>query len=139
MSSSLLIAEGDTELCEFYQMFLRKRGYEVETASDGLDCLKKLRQLQPAVLVLDLELRWGGGDGVVACMRQEHVQPTVPVILTATAGSPPPVAEPPVVKFLPKPFPMTTLLDSVRAAIAQKGREELCGMDQVECSELFIG
>jgi CheY-like chemotaxis protein len=39
----LLIADRDAELCEVFQRFLTERGYEVETSTDGLDCLAKLR------------------------------------------------------------------------------------------------
>jgi hypothetical protein len=45
----------------------------VETASDGLDCLKKLRRATPAALVLDLKLHWGGGDGVLAWLREDRM------------------------------------------------------------------
>src|SRR5438067_11067086 len=75
MKQTLLIADGDAELCDLYEMFLTECGYEVEAASDGLDCLRKLRQVIPAVLVLDLELRWGGGDGVLARLREESLMP----------------------------------------------------------------
>ena len=73
MKQALLIADRDAELCDVYRRFLTDRGYEVETSSDGLDCLRKLRQVTPAVLVLDLELLWGGGDGVLAWLREESL------------------------------------------------------------------
>ena len=40
-------------------------GYEPETACDALDCLAKLRRSNPALLVLDVGLLWGGADGVL--------------------------------------------------------------------------
>ena len=58
----------------------------VTTLVNGNDCLRKLRQLTPAVVVLDLELRWGGGDGVLAWLRQESPGPRMPVVLTAATG-----------------------------------------------------
>ncbi len=60
MKNRLLIADRNGESCEVYRRFLTERGYEVETSTDGLDCLAKLRQVRPVVLVLDLELLWGG-------------------------------------------------------------------------------
>src|SRR5215472_2155778 len=103
MKPTLLIADTDAELCDFYQKFLTERGYQVETASDGLDCLAKLRRVTPAAVVLDLELRWGGGDGVLAWLRKERAASGVAVILTATAGytlDAREVIEPPVIGFL---------------------------------------
>ena len=70
MNRRLLFAEGDPDLCRRYEIFFDEFGYEVETASDGLDCLEKLRQATPAVLVLDSELRWGGaGRGAFLAAR----------------------------------------------------------------------
>lgn len=144
MKPTLLIAEGDAELCEVYQKFLMERGYKVETAVDGLDCLAKLQRTMPAVLVLDRELQWGGGDGVLAWLREYRTACGVAVVLMATAGYYSAVAapdtEPPVVAFLPKPFTLTALLETVRAAIAQKEREGLGYLNPAAaCSEFFIG
>jgi DNA-binding NtrC family response regulator len=128
MKPMLLIAEGDAELCEMYQRFLVKHGYKVETARNGLDCLAKLRQAMPAVLVLDRELLWGGGDGVLAWLREQTPPPELRVVLTATGGYSADVASdigPPVFKFLPKPFSLMGLLDIVQAAVVRQKAEEL--------------
>ena len=141
MKQTLLIADGDAELCDLYQRFLAERGYQVETSSDGLDCLRKLRQRTPAVLILDLELHWGGGDGVLAWLREENPMHGIPVIVTATAGCPEDLAEfiePPVVRFLPKPFALTALLASVHSAIATNLQREQSNPNRVY-SELFFG
>ena len=138
--TTLLIAESDAELCDLYQRFIATRGFAVETASDGLDCLAKLRRATPAAVVLDLELPWGGGSGVLAWLREERAASDVPVILTATAAHPADAGQciaPPVIDFLPKPFPLTTLLDKVRTAVA-RGTQATAG--QVPAStELYFG
>jgi two-component system OmpR family response regulator len=143
MKPTLLLAEGDAELCDIYRRFLTQRGYEVETASDGLDCLEKLRRLRPTAVVLDRELRWGGGDGILAWLREESTRFVVPVVLTATTSTPAGIAEdikPPVVTFLSKPFTLTELLESVRAAVANKGRDESFDLHRAApCSELYLG
>jgi ActR/RegA family two-component response regulator len=124
------------------QRRITSRGYRTETALGGLDCPAKLRRATPAVVVLDLELFWGGGDGVLAWLREERTPARVPVILTATAGCPAgatEVIEPPVVQLLFKPFGLTTLLESVRSAVA-KGQEAARRAGQGSTlSELFLG
>ena len=140
MKPTLLIADSDAELCDLFKRFLIKRGYDVETASDGLDCLAKLRRATPAAVVLDLELRWGGGDGVLAWLREER--PGAAVILTATAGrglEASDILEPPVLGLLPKPFTLSALLEKVRSAVARGQelvRKEGC-LDALP--ELFLG
>jgi two-component system phosphate regulon response regulator PhoB len=138
MKQAVLIAESDTELSEAYQRFLVRHGYAVETAAHGLDCLEKLRRTTPAAVVLDLELLWGGSDGVLAWLRDEG--PQVPVILTATAGNTANDIEPPAAAFLPKPFALKALLESVRTAVAQHAnRSSSRRVRDAACSELYIG
>jgi CheY-like chemotaxis protein len=121
MKPILLIAESDADLRDAYSTFLAGRGYDVETAVDGLDCLEKLRRLAPAVCVLDRELHWGGADGVIAWLREERATPGVSV--------------PPVVTILPKPFGLTALLESVRGLL-----EEPFNLNRTSASpEYFIG
>jgi len=141
LAQTLLIADGDAKLCDLYRQCLTKHGYEVETSSDGLDCLRKLRHVTPVVLVLDLELRWGGCDGILAWLREEDPAHGVPVILTATGGYSRAFArflEPPVVDYIPKPFALTTLLETVRSAIADKIAREPANRHRV-CPELVVG
>lgn len=141
MKPTLLIAEGDPELCGLYHRLIAERGYAVETASDGLGCLAKLRRSVPDVVVLDLELCWGGGNGVLAWLREERAASGVAVILTATAGYPLegiPVREAPVVRVLLKPFTLTALLESVRSAVAKGQAARQAGLE-IALSELFLG
>ena len=142
MKHRLLIADHDAEWCELYRRFLTELGYEVETATDGLDCLAKLRQVAPAVLVLDQELLWGGGDGVLAWLREESPAHKIPVVFLAAAAAGPDrdvFKESPVVDCLPKPVALTPLLDSVRSAVASKERREPSNLNRVPCySEPFI-
>jgi len=140
-AQTLLIADGNAEWCNLCRQFLTKRGYEVETSSDGLDCLRKLRRLTPAAFVLDLELPWGGGDGILAWLREENPAHGVPVILTGTAGYSQPFAifvEPPVVDYFPKRFGLIALLEKVRSAVAEKIPREPSNRHRA-CPELFIG
>ena len=143
MKPTLLLVEGDAELCSVYQKLLSERGYAVETAQDGLDCLAKLRRAMPAVLVLDRELHWGGGDGVLAWLREQNAASELPVVLTTMGGYAADVApdiKPPVVRFLPKPFSLADLLDSVSTAVAQQKDEEPFYLDHdTTYSENFIG
>jgi DNA-binding response OmpR family regulator len=127
MKPRLLIADSDPDLCHVFQRFLSGQGYEVETASDGLSCLEKVRRTNPAVLLLDRGLYWGGGDGVLAWLREEWALSGPAVVLTATAGSlsdVPADTSPPVVGVLPKPFLVRDLLESLAIALGEKRDEK---------------
>jgi CheY-like chemotaxis protein len=133
MTPRILIADQDQQWLERTERFLSNCGYEVVIASDGLECLGKLRELTTDLLVLEREMPWGGGDGVIDLIRQdrdegtqlapvnedssgEDVVPDIPVILL-TAGSSwldRGIGDgPPVVACLRKPFRMGELLKHV--------------------------
>ena len=112
MGTRVLIAEPEKVLAEIYSRFLLGLGYQVETASNGLVCLKKLERTQPGLLVLAWELLWGGADGVLGCIRQGDEIPVVSVLLTVDDGAPVDLTElivPPVVACLKKPFRLSAL------------------------------
>jgi DNA-binding NtrC family response regulator len=83
MRRSLLIADGDGAMCGVYQSYFSSAGYRVETVSDGMACMNRLRETCPDLLLLDHQLPWGGGDGVLACLREDKSIARVPVVLFA--------------------------------------------------------
>jgi DNA-binding response OmpR family regulator len=79
----VLIADADDQLLRLYSRSLGKRGFQVETARDGLDCVARLRAFLPHVLVLAPDLPWGAGEGVLAMMYEDLGVPFVPVMALA--------------------------------------------------------
>ena len=82
-SACVLIADPDRLLLAAYSQHLTQRGASVTTTRTGLECLEKLRQSVPDVLVLEPELLWGGGDGVLAMLNEQpSIRPTVVMLLS---------------------------------------------------------
>jgi DNA-binding response OmpR family regulator len=71
MSPRFLIADRDPTVREECRRYLAARGYEVDVAADGLQCIALLRATSPTVLVLDPEILGGGGDGVLDWLCDE--------------------------------------------------------------------
>jgi response regulator RpfG family c-di-GMP phosphodiesterase len=79
----VLIADPDQSLLAVYRELLRK-DFDVVTACNGLKCVTRLRERTPDVLVLEPQLPWGGGAGVLAAMHEDSGLAEIPVmILTA--------------------------------------------------------
>jgi DNA-binding response OmpR family regulator len=83
MGPRVLLTDADTLLLSLYQTYLVRRRMEVRVAATALQCLELLRQWRPDVLVLDADLPWGSGLGVLALMREDPTVPVVPVLLLA--------------------------------------------------------
>lgn len=81
MAIRVLIADPDRTLLASYQARLSQEGFEVRTVTNGLDCLDALHTFEPDVLVLEPEMPWGGGDGVLDVMHDVFELPLVPVFI----------------------------------------------------------
>ncbi len=77
----ILIAVADETLRNAYGLLLAEQGYRVVTASGGPECVSKVCWVAPEVLILDKELLWGGGDGVLEVLRGNGTTLWPPVIL----------------------------------------------------------
>lgn len=117
MKLNVLIAEAEEELTEAICTQLLVQECDVRIARSGVECLELVRRFSPQVLVLAEELLWGGGCGVLACLRESTLGYRLSVILTATPLNEhrlSPAA--PVVACLLKPFPLVSLLRSIEQA-----------------------
>ena len=131
MRTDVLIAEADAKLCVAYERMLAGSGLLIETAVDGLDCWSKLRARCPDALMIDMDLLWGGSDGVLARLREDsnvEVRPEVfvtgdesPEILSRRAG----VA---VGRCFQKPLEMSAVLDSICDAFSSEAEIALLGV-----------
>jgi two-component system cell cycle response regulator DivK len=84
----VMLAMANKPLLSAYCKLLACDGFEVTTATDGLWCMSLLRSFTPDVLVIDPALPWGGGDGVVAWIREDRALAQVPVLAFPTQAIP---------------------------------------------------
>lgn len=118
MDPVILIAVADESLQITYGLLFAEQGFRVVTASGGLECLNKLCRVIPEVLILDKELLWGGGEGVLEILRTGGNTRWPPVVLlTHEKSDGLPKAQPaPVVVCLRKPVVFGKLLEEVEIA-----------------------
>lgn len=141
MKNPLLITDRDPDACENLGFFLNQMGFEVITACNALVCLEKMRKIEPAVILLDRDLPWGGGEGVLECMRDEGLDRETVVLLTwngleAQLGSLPSM-DSLVVGILTKPFSYFDLLESVVWAIKRQARKRMVLKETREWAGLY--
>jgi DNA-binding response OmpR family regulator len=113
----VLLADPDLNLLDAYREFLLRDGFDVVTATDGLDCVAKMRSFLPEVLVLEPELPWGRGEGVLAQMYEDPAVPLIPVMVLTGQQDPDGrygVGIFPVSSYYVKPLTPNRLADSLR-------------------------
>jgi two-component system response regulator VanR len=64
MGAKVLVVDDDPEIREAISLVLSANGYEVATAEDGIDGLKKLKDERPDLMILDLLMPRLDGFGV---------------------------------------------------------------------------
>ncbi|WP_319205075.1 response regulator transcription factor [uncultured Ilyobacter sp.] len=81
----VLIVEDDLEIQQLVSYFFSKEGYEVETASDGLEGLRFLKKFKPDLVILDIMLPSLDGKNFTKIVRELPEEYGNPVIIMLTA------------------------------------------------------
>lgn len=67
--------------------FLEERGFEVETAANGLEALEILRNLTPDIIVTDLNMPKMTGSELISILNEKPETAAIPVVVVAGRGS----------------------------------------------------
>lgn len=117
----ILVVEDDLSLSDVIAFTLRRAGFEILTAYDGLTALTTWAEQRPNLLVLDLNLP--KLDGLDVCRRVRLVDKTPIIMLSVRSG------DEAVVKglelgaddYIVKPFSPSQLVARVRAVLRRAG------------------
>ena len=83
----ILVVDDEPDAIELIKFNLKSAGYEVVTAADGEEALKKARSLLPDLIILDLMLPEVDGLEVCKILRRDARVSAIPIImLTAKAA-----------------------------------------------------
>jgi len=87
MPKKILIVDDEADVIKIVSFRLKRAGYEVTTASDGLSALDLIKNVSFDLVLLDV--RMSGMDGYEVCraMKSDEKLKDIPVIfITASAG-----------------------------------------------------
>jgi two-component system, OmpR family, alkaline phosphatase synthesis response regulator PhoP len=81
-TSIALVVEDDGQIAYLIQHILRREGYEVRVASDGLEAKQLIDELAPpAIVTLDFMLPHATGLELLAVMRAKPEWSDVPIVM----------------------------------------------------------
>ncbi len=87
MRSKILVVDDEPEAVELLEFNLKQAGFDVISAEDGAEALKKARSALPSLIVLDLMLPEVDGLEVCKMLRRDQTTARIPIImLTAKAA-----------------------------------------------------
>ena len=83
----VLVVDDDPIIIRLLYPHLRRAGFEVTVASDGIQGIQAALTTQPDVILLDLQMPAGGGAGVFEALQKNVRTSLIPVIfVTAVPG-----------------------------------------------------
>lgn len=85
---SILVADDDLDARTMYGLYLRSKGCEVYTATDGSGAIKQAMAVHPDLIVLDLAMPHVDGWAAAERLRRSPITRSIPIIaLTAIPGA----------------------------------------------------
>jgi DNA-binding response OmpR family regulator len=118
----VLLVEDDESLGRIVARHLRGQGFEVVEAASAEDATERLGEgVRPSVVLLDLNLPGDTGWDLLRGPALAAAGSPPVVITSATTVSPKRLAEFRCAGFLPKPFPLETLVATIERLIDPEG------------------
>ena len=82
--TKILLVDDEEMILEVLKAYFEKEGWEIVTASNGIDALKKSKEQHPDLIILDLMLPDITGEEVCRLIRKESDVPII--MLTAKSA-----------------------------------------------------
>jgi two-component system, cell cycle response regulator DivK len=123
LTPKVLIVDDVDDNRRIYAMFLKHRGFEVASAVDGREALRKARTLMPAVIVMDLAIPGIDGWETTRRLKRDARTRAIPVIaLTGyvLAGARDQARQAGCDGFLTKPCLPERLVREIRRILARR-------------------
>jgi DNA-binding response OmpR family regulator len=126
MQKRILVVEDNSDQVELLSFNLKRAGFSIGTATDGIQAIKKARSLLPDLILLDVMLPELDGFAVCETLRRDPKTASIPVIMvTAVSSTLANFAgrEAGANEYVTKPFAFKHLLNRINALLPLSGSE----------------
>jgi DNA-binding response OmpR family regulator len=117
----ILLIDDDPDVITVLQVLLKKKGYEVATASREEEAYNQVKLFEPDLIVLDVLL--SGVDGRTICKKLKNTSASrhIPIIMfSAHPGAQKNMEEFGADDFISKPFESNKLLERIEAQLPEQ-------------------
>jgi CheY-like chemotaxis protein len=128
MSSRILVVDDYEGVVNLFSKVLAQHGYVVETASSGMEAVRKAREIMPDLVLMDVNLP--DTDGLMAAFMLRSAPDTRRIPILAMSGQYGADLRDEAlglgcIEFLQKPFPLSTLLKEVERVLAERASNQV--------------
>ena len=118
----VLVVDDEPDLVRILEFGLKAAGYQVDTANDGQEGLKKARELKPDIILLDLMLPKLDGYKVCRLLKFDERYKHIPIMILSArsqAGDQTLAHEMGADRFMTKPYEFAEILEHIKALLKQ--------------------
>lgn len=135
---NILIVEDDLDIQELLREFLKEAGYEVMTASDGIEAMELFAKNKYDLILLDIMLPKIDGSGVCELIRKQSQAPII--MLTALGGEEEQIRglDLQVDDYITKPFSIPILIRKIAAVLRRSGQTQDEGHKTIAYQNLLL-
>ena len=133
----LLLVDDEVQFLNAIARRLRKRGFDVTTASNGHEAIEIAREEKFDIAILDLKMPKMDGGEVLKALKKEH-RFLEAIILTGHGSleSAVELTKVGAFSYLPKPYELNKLLETIADAYQERLRKKFAA-DQEKMDELI--
>ena len=135
---NILIVEDDMDIQELLREFLKEAGYEVTSASDGIEAMDMFAKNKYDLILLDIMLPKIDGFGVCELVRKQSQVPII--MLTALGGEEEQIRglDLQVDDYITKPFSVPILIRKIAAVLRRSSQTQEEEHETIACRNLSL-
>jgi len=121
MTAKVLIADDEPNIVISLEYLMKREGYEVHVARDGVQALEALRRIKPALVLLDVMMPKKSGHEVLAAARADETLGGLKVLMLTAKGRDTDIAQGLGLgadAYMTKPFSTKALAAKVKELLA---------------------
>lgn len=88
MAKKILIVDDNQDTLNILGAILKREGYQVLLAKDGLEAIEKVREASPSLILLDIMMPKIDGFGVLQALKQDSRFMKIPVLVVTAKTDP---------------------------------------------------
>jgi len=112
MSKTILVVDDEPDIRDSVEIILKTNGYNVITAVDGNDCLVKLKEIKPDLILLDIMMPGTPVDDIIKQIKDIKIA-FMSVVRISDARKRGLCEQENIVDFFQKPFNVSDLINRV--------------------------
>jgi DNA-binding response OmpR family regulator len=116
----ILVVDDEKHMVRLMEYNLKKQGYSVDTAFNGMDAMHKVEEKKPDLILLDIKMPVMNGFEVCVKLKENPETRNIPIIIVSVIADKEEIASLEVASHIAKPFDPVELVNEVKLAFAQR-------------------